>query len=128
MRSTYVVALFAVILPGIALTQEKKQDPPIKRLVHADLAKLNGTWEMTVDLKSGWKGTINLVLRVNGPGGELDGVVAMVYWATLAKEDERLNVINARPPGQISTAGIKQGNTPALASLGREKKGDRWVP
>ena len=82
---------------------------------------------MKVDLKSGWKGTIDLVISVSGPGGELDGACRLVYWSHLGNGDERINVINARAPGQIHAAGIKQENVLALASRGREKKGDGWV-
>src|SRR5262249_9184209 len=107
--------------------QDQKKDAPFTRLVKADLEKLDASWEMNVDLKSGWKGTINLVISVSGPGGDLDGACRLVYWANLTNGDDRINLINTRPPGQIHAAGIKQGKVLALVSRGRQKKGDGWV-
>jgi hypothetical protein len=125
MRILAIAAILIVALPAELLAQEPKKDAPFQLLRFGDLGKLNGSWEMKVDLPSGWQGTIDLFIQVNGPGGKLDGACGLRYSATLMdQQGQRIQLINALAPGQIVTAGIKQGNVVALVSRGKEKKGD----
>ncbi|MFO0965522.1 MAG: hypothetical protein U0793_08050 [Gemmataceae bacterium] len=123
MRQLLILVLSAPLL--LPTAQEEKIS--FERLRHADLQKLAGGWEMKVDLKSGWKGTIELHVLVHGPDGDLDGACRLTYWASLTRgEKDRIIVINARPPRQVVAAGVKRGSAPALVSRGREKRGDRY--
>lgn len=125
MRILAITALLIVALPREAFAQEPTKAAPFQLLRFGDLEKLNGSWEMKVDLPSGWQGTIDLFILVQGPGGSLDGSCGLRYSAALMdKKGERIQLINAFAPGQIVTAGIRQGKVVALASRGKEKKGD----
>lgn len=125
MRILAITAFLIVALPGEPLAQEPKKAAPFQLLRFGDLEKLNGSWEMKVDLPSGWQGTIDLFIRVNGPGGNLDGACGLRYNAALMdKKGQRIQLINALAPGQIVAAGIRQGRVVALVSRGKGKKGD----
>src|SRR5262245_43149187 len=126
MRILAITALLIVALPGAPRAQEPKKAASFEFLRFGDLEKLNGSWEMKVDLPSGWQGTIDLFILVHGPGGDLDGSCGLRYNAALMdKTGQRIQLINAFAPGQIVAAGIRQGKVVALASRGKAKKGDR---
>lgn len=125
MKSLGIAAFLIVALPAEPNAQESKKVAPFQLLRFGDLQKLNGSWELKVDLPSGWQGTIDLFIQVNGPGGKLDGACGLRYNAALMdQKGQRIQLINALAPGQIVAAGIKQGDVVAMVSRGKEKKGD----
>src|SRR4051794_13041423 len=61
------VATIFLLVPLCHLGTAGAQDrapPEFKRVATADLQSLAGTWEMVVDPKSGWKGTVRMRISV----------------------------------------------------------------
>ena len=52
------IGLFCFTCALAVQGQELQKDVAVKRLTSADLAPLQGGWELKVDSKSGWKGAI----------------------------------------------------------------------
>ena len=93
----------------------EKQDPGFKRLTEADLAKLRGAWELKVDTKAGWKGSIWLHIIVAAPGHEREGFGFLVYDAELIGPER----VFLRNSGGMGFAGVRKGDAWALVAGGR---------
>jgi hypothetical protein len=79
----------------------------------ADLQKLEGAWEMKVDDKSGWKGTIRLVIRFS-PRDAKSAYPGRLIWALdLAQGAETLQ---ANLSG-IEIGGVKQADQQKLVTI-----------
>jgi hypothetical protein len=108
------------LLLGIAFTavthgQVQQKDVPYEKLLRADLEKLQGGWEMKVDSKSGWKGTIYAYFIIAAAGGPRDGFGFVIYDVFLTRGKEELRVANV-PGGGIGFAGVKRGEVVSLVT------------
>ena len=122
MRSITVFALIAISMAMAAHGDEQKKEAPFEQLTYAELSKLDGTWEMKVDAKSGWKGVVTLYIMVQGPGGKMDRFCYMIYDATMDRNNERLFSKNAFGKG-VTFAGVKQGQQFALVAPANPGRG-----
>jgi hypothetical protein len=122
MRGQLCFVVFVLSFTAAHGQQKDNQDASFEWLTYEDMKKLNGTWEINVNQKTGWSGTICLHITVYGPGAEdnADGYLFMSYDAKLIGKEKTITVRNAAGRG-VTFAGIRQGNVQSLVTQPKGK-------
>jgi hypothetical protein len=100
-----VLVLCCLVAQGRPGPQDKPGEAV--RLKRADLAKLEGDWELKVDTKKGWKGSIRANFVVYPEDSREAGFGRILYHFDLIHGDNKLKVQNS-PIGGVPFAGVKR--------------------
>ena len=100
-----------------ANAQQKAAD--FSRLKRSDLEKLAGVWEMKVDSKKGWTGTLRATITLYAADSEQKDFALIRYDYDLVRDKDKLSIRNA-PGGGIALAGVKRGEKLSLVTAVRE--------
>ena len=112
------------VLLGLAFgVQARGDDKPkaedVKVLKRADLKQFEGVWELKVNTKKGWKGTLRATIALYDAGSKEENFARITYDWDLARGKETSSMKNA-PIGGIAFAGVSQGKKLLLVTSERE--------
>lgn len=109
MRAVAFCVYLLVAWPALpAGADEKLSAKDFKRLRRVELQKLEGTWEVPINTKSGWKGTLRVRIKLYDAKGKNADFGNALYDLDIRRGEEYTKVTNA-PTGGIDFAGLSDG-------------------
>jgi hypothetical protein len=119
MRFVALVALALIgCLIGSGLAGENTKEQNYKQLPRADLEKIEGTWGMTINSSTGWKGTMRAEIRLEDPKGFSPELGTITYDVDMTRGKDEID--KGTGVGRISFAGGKSGKTTVLVRVSND--------
>jgi hypothetical protein len=110
----------ACLAVGVGAEAQKKKGQDFTVLKRPDLEKLAGVWEMKVDTKKGWKGTVRATITLFPAGSKEENFALILYDYDLVRDKDKSSIRNA-PLGGIAFAVMRRGQMLLLVTA--ERKG-----